>query len=58
MFSVSGSGFQKPLFHTQESEDEEEMLRRAITMSLGVQMDTGAEKEEENETQCFNCCLT
>ena len=34
------------------------MLRRAITMSLGVQMDTGAEKEEENETQCFNCCLT
>ena len=47
------AGNQKPLFDIQESEDE--MFKRAIAMSLKVQMESDVEKEDE-ESDCWKKC--
>ena len=53
---VSGAWEQKPLVDSQESEDKDEMLRRAIAMSLEVQMKSVVEKEEDEESECWRKC--
>ena len=50
---VSGALNQKALFDTQESEDE--MLKRAIAMSLEVRVESDVQKKEE-ESGCWKKC--